>query len=66
MAQHLWNEFRHGRLCEVCLALQDDFKGEWNPPVSPICAGDPDDGGGRVTRRRPNAPIGGQRVLEMA
>jgi hypothetical protein len=68
MAQHLWHEFRHGRLCEVCRALQDDFRGEWRPPVSSICPGDSEDDGarGRRNRPRPIAPSGAPRVLEMA
>jgi hypothetical protein len=65
MAQHLWNEFRHGRLCEVCLTLQADFTGAWKPPVSPICPGDDNDGGRRV-RPRPYAPSGSPLVLEDA
>jgi hypothetical protein len=69
MAQHLWYEFRHGRLCEVYRALQADFSGEWKPPVSPICAGESDDDGARGHRGgrpRSPAPSGAPRVLEMA
>jgi hypothetical protein len=40
---------------------------EW-PRTNPICAGDDEDGGRRVIRRRPNAPSGAPlvRVLESA
>jgi len=58
MAQHLWRGFLTARTCEVCLTTQFERQVGWTPPVSPICAGDPDDGGRRVTRRRPNAPSG--------
>jgi hypothetical protein len=75
MAQHLWLEQnvvlsvgRAGvRLCEVCLARQFGLSDDWQPPVGPICPGDPEDGGRRVTRPRPNAPSGAPvRVLEDA
>jgi hypothetical protein len=71
MAQHLWRGVESVRLCEVCLVSQMKLGGEWHRPVSPICSGDPDDGGRRTTRRRPNAPSGAPsgtllRVLEDA
>jgi hypothetical protein len=68
MAQHLWHTNVTARACEVCLAVQVFGMDDWVPKVSPICAGDPDDDGGRrATRRRPNAPSGAPlRVLEDA
>jgi hypothetical protein len=35
MPQRLRCEFRHRGLCEVCRALQDNFKGEWFAPCHP-------------------------------
>jgi hypothetical protein len=68
MAQHLWRGFLMFRMCEVCHAMQSERQVGWTPPVGPICSGDPDDNGGRrVTGRRPNAPSGAPiRVLEDA
>jgi hypothetical protein len=67
MAQHLWHTFLMARLCETCRAMQFEQQVGWTPHVSPICPGDPDDGGRRITRRRPNAPSGAPlRVLEDA
>jgi hypothetical protein len=67
MAQHLWRGFLMFRMCEVCSAMQSERQVGWTHHVSPICSGDPDDGGRRVTGRRPNAPSGAPvRVLEDA
>lgn len=66
MAQHLWHEFLRIRACEVCLRTQIFAGGEWAPDLSPICAGDDDDGGRRRTRPKPVAPSGAPRVLELA
>ena len=67
MAQHIWIGRSPFRVCEDCNAYQVNHDGEWLPAVYPICRGDDDDDGGRsVTRRRPNAPSGAPRVLEVA
>jgi hypothetical protein len=68
MAQHLWQPISTMRICEVCFTPQFSISGEWAPPVSSICPGDPDDSGRRSTRRRPLAPSGAPRpmVLEDA
>jgi hypothetical protein len=50
------------RACAVCYAHQVKAGGEWSPPVSLICRGDPDDGGRAATRRRPDAPCDAPRV----
>jgi hypothetical protein len=56
------------RLCEVCLVWQFHAERDWEPLVSPICSGNPDEGAGRrPSRGRPNAPSGTPiRVLEDA
>jgi hypothetical protein len=68
MPQHLWRGMSLIRVCEVCLAHQFGKGDNWQPPVSPICSGDPDEDGGRrrTTRPRPVAPPGVPRVLEPA
>jgi hypothetical protein len=72
MAQHLWRGMVLMRICEVCGKHQFGENGDWQPHVDPICAGDDDDDGRRITRRRPNAPSLGTpsgtplRVLEDA
>lgn len=66
MPQHLWSGSSEARACEVCLAHQIKSAGDWAPPISSICPGDPDDGGRRITRRRPDAPSGAPRMLEPA
>jgi hypothetical protein len=65
MAQHLWVGASVFRICEVCLAKQFRPDQEWEPTVSTICPGDPDDGGHR-RRPRPHAPTSSPRVLEDA
>lgn len=68
MPQHIWRgDQRTYRVCEVCLVPQVYEGGEWIPPLSPICRGEDEDDGARGRpRRRPNAPAGPPRVLEMA
>jgi hypothetical protein len=70
MPQHLWRgDQKTFRVCEVCLAPQVYERGEWYPPLYPICRGDDDngDGGGRrQPPRSPRAPSSPQRVLELA
>jgi hypothetical protein len=70
MPQHLWCETeRSRRTCEVCEVRQAMGQDDWSPQVSAICPGDPDEGGRRGSRPRPNAPSGGRapiRTLEMA
>jgi hypothetical protein len=66
MPQHIWIGKTHFRTCEDCNAYQVDHDGEWLPAVYPICPGDDEDGGRRVTRRRPNAPSGAPREREVA
>jgi hypothetical protein len=62
MPQHLWRgDQRTFRVCEVCLAPQVHERGEWYPPLHPICPGDDEDDG---ARRAP--PSGPPRVLELA
>jgi hypothetical protein len=65
MPQHLWSGFSDMRACEVCFAHQINSGGEWSPPVSSICPGDPDDAPRRVSRRRPLAPAGEMRQREL-
>jgi hypothetical protein len=67
MPQHLWEGTGHVRTCEVCAARQSKRGGDWAPEVHPICHGDDEDDGSRGwPRRRPNAPAGSPRVLELA
>jgi len=65
VAQHLWRGMSLIRICEVCKKHQFGPNGGWQPHVSPICAGDDDDGGRRV-RPRPYAPSGSPLILEDA
>lgn len=55
MAQHLWESVGAARCCEVCMFVQTRHDGAWLPPISPICAGDDDDGQPR--RRRGPKPL---------
>ncbi len=67
MAQHLWVPIGPGRLCADCRAMQVERDGEWQPPVYPICPGDPDDGHAGGGGRTPDSPApAGQLVLEFA
>jgi hypothetical protein len=67
MPQHLWRgDLRTFRVCEVWLAPQIYERGEWYPPLHPICHGDDDDDGRRSPRHRPKSPSSPSRVLELA
>lgn len=68
MAQHIWHELLHIRICEDCHVQQFNSTGTWQPEVYPICPGDGDDDDGRHGRRKPRAPSGAPptRVLELA
>lgn len=66
MPQHLWGNIGAvARCCEVCLFVQTRQGAAWQPPVSPICAGDTDDPPTRQRRGRPKplAPSGAPREL---
>ena len=66
MAQHLWQEKSHLRLCDMCGAYQVKLDTDWSPAMRRVCPGDDDDGGVRRGGCPPTGPPGARQVLEDA